>query len=127
MGIDADAVGAGETAVVRERILGQHADADDHEVGAQHRAVAQHDTRDTFALAFERGHRRERAQVCAEPLVRGGEEPRDRRRHRAAHDAGRRFDDRHRFAGPRRRRGKFKADEARADDDDRLRGVKIVA
>ena len=124
--VDDDAVVAGEPGGARERVLGQHADADDDEVGGHAFAVGEHDRGGCAVRALDRVDADAEAEARAERLVRVEEEVRSRRRHGAAERAGD-LDHRHFAAERERSRGDLEADEAGADDDDAPAGTEPLA
>ena len=126
MRVDDDAVVAGEPRRAREPVLGEHADADDDEVGGRAFAVGKDDCGGGAVRALDRVDADAEAEARAERLVRVEEEVRGRRRHGAAERAGD-LDHRHLAADRERGGGDLEADEAGADDDDAPAGTEPLA
>ena len=124
--VDDDAVVAGEPRRARERVLGEHADADDDEVGGHAFAVGEHDRGGDALRALDRADADAEAKARAERLVRVEEEVRGRRRDGATERAGD-LDHRHFAADRKRSGGDLEADEAGADHDDAPAGTEPLA
>ena len=116
MRVDHDPVPAFEPRLAGERVLGDDADADQHQIGRQDLAVREHD-RLGLVRPLDRLTPTPRASRAPKTRCACGIEVGQDRRHCAAHRPGD-LDHGHRGAELGRRRRDLEPDEARADYDD---------
>src|SRR6266700_1510489 len=113
--VDDDTGGRGEARLRRQFDIGQHPDTDDDHIRRQMTAIAEADAGHSLAVALDAGrlHAEENADAGRAVLLL--KILRDLDGDRARHHAGTKLDDVDLEALDPRSRGKFKADEARAD------------
>src|ERR1700683_4733792 len=109
-----------QTSLRRELDIGQHADADHHEVRRHMAAVAEADAGDVDAIALDAGGLHAEMDANARRGVPILKKIRNFRGHRARHHPRAEFGDIHLEALGPRGGGKFQPDEPRADHDDAL-------